>query len=924
MLKKIAGVVFFFLSIAHPQIISSQWAKFANYNDATSITANNDSVVWIGTKAGLVKWDINNNTYKIYNKTNGLPSVVINDLKFDKKGNLWLASNNGIEKYDGSSFTLYNYQNTQMPEAPFTKIAIDSNGNIYASMGWYTKNNIYFPGGVVEYTNGVWKIFYINNNLGGQANPPSDIIVFNNKLWICDPVETHTWETVFYNIINDNLVQKSSIQLYINNLTIDYQDSLWAGCGLQLYKWRNNSFAQIIGENSGLGSVWYYAWSNGYDGLWLGGSGPYLYYLNITDNLKGIKLDSNLPPGLKQIFYHLDPDTIGTFTNQFAISKDKQLFVSRNGLNLYNHYGVLQRSFRVPKTITDNNIYGLGISPQNNIIVSGPYSTQEYNGKNWISLGDEYTGQRAWNNNFCFTPNGNLYTNHNKIYGNWDSYSGFTHGADVDLNGNLWTSYGDIIEYKWPPLLKDEYTLNDMGITTNAGYYSPQFMDITIDKFNRVWADGWYGDAVMFDGTNWHIYKSADVGLRYGWNADYIFTDSKGRVWFTTNQWSPNEGIVLNNYGKWSIITFNDYPQASYVYQITEDNFGNLWFATGAGLLEYTNSNWYIFNSNNSQLDVSDIRAVAADRRGNIWVGTTLGLYIYNPQGLDFNSDITSSPVDFQIIYNYENGVEVKFKPNESASPAYRYELQRGNLPFKYWTVSSIDLSTQNSDTLQLIDSSAINGDYYYRIKEIDTKGKALYSPTMKYTGNGQNVLITDFKGIYLGDKIGFSWQCSNEHFISYYEITQYDSLTNKDSILSLVKAKNNGDENYQIITGDLLSNSKLKEYRLIAVYADSSKQILKTTIFSPTIPSQFELSQNYPNPFNGQTSIDFKLPQKEYVVFKVYDILGKLISIPIRKEYTKGYYTINLNLLNLASGVYIYELTAGTYRNVKKMVLLK
>ncbi|MHB8579191.1 MAG: T9SS type A sorting domain-containing protein [Ignavibacteriaceae bacterium] len=914
MLKKMTVILIFLINIANPQVLTSQWAKFANNNDATSVASNDSSIVWMGTKAGLVRWDIDKDTYKIFDKSNGLPSVIIHDIKFDKLGNLWITTDNGIVKYNGITFELFNYQNSPLPNTQYTGLTIDSEGNIYAIMNWFTINNTIHNGGIVKYKSGQWEIF--DGNAYGFTSPPSCVIAYKDTVYLNAQTSNFGW-SMFY-LANDkiSLDKNWNYNVYIWNFTIDYQDSLWATCGLRLFKRRNNSWDQIIGEDAHVGSVWYYGWSNGFDGLWLGGSGPYLYYLNISNSLIGIKYDSNLPPGLKLISNnYLNVDSNGIFTNQIALTPDKQLFVSRNGLFLYNRDGIFQKCFQIPKTIDGNYIYSLGVSPKNEILVSGNYIAQKYDGQTWSSI-ISFENGGGWTNDFCYTPDEKMHTSNS---------FGYAHGADVDLYGNLWTAYGDLNEYIWPYLTKKEYTLRDLGIITPPNQWTPQLMDITVDKYNRIWADGWHDAAVMYDSASWHLYHSTDVGLQYGWDADYIFTDSKGRVWFTDNQRTPNEGIVLNYGGKWSIIRFTGLYWASYVYQIAEDNFGNLWFATAAGLLEFDNSNWYLLNSSNSQLDVSDIRAVTADQRGNIWIGTTAGLYVYNPQGLDLSSDITSSPADILSLDNYENGTKVKFKIKIPTTSVYKYELQRGRLPFKFWTVSAIKPTSLDADTLQIVDSSVVNGDYYYRIKEIDLNGKALYSQSAKFTGNGQSVIITNFKGVYLGDKMGFNWQTTNEHFISYFEVTQYDSTTNLDSTLLIVKAKNNGaGNNYEAVAGDLGTESKPKEYRLIAVFVDSTSQILKTTVFSPTIPTQFEVSQNYPNPFNGQTTINFNLPVKEFVTLRIYDILGKLIKVPVRKDFDKGYYTIDVNLLELASGVYIYEFTAGGFHDVKKMILLK
>ena len=89
-------------------------------------------------------------------------------------------------------------------------------------------------------------------------------------------------------------------------------------------------------------------------------------------------------------------------------------------------------------------------------------------------------------------------------------------------------------------------------------------------------------------------------------------------------------------------------------------------------------------------------------------------------------------------------------------------------------------------------------------------------------------------------------------------------------------------------------------------------------------IPSAFTLYQNYPNPFNPSTTIEFTLPKSEYVELKVYDILGKEVATLVSRKLNQGNHTYQVDGRNLASGVYYYQIVAGEYREVKKMILLK
>jgi len=85
-----------------------------------------------------------------------------------------------------------------------------------------------------------------------------------------------------------------------------------------------------------------------------------------------------------------------------------------------------------------------------------------------------------------------------------------------------------------------------------------------------------------------------------------------------------------------------------------------------------------------------------------------------------------------------------------------------------------------------------------------------------------------------------------------------------------------------------------------------------------------FNLEQNYPNPFNPGTKIKYSVPQTSQVQIKVYDVLGNVIETLVYEEKTLGTYELNWSAPNLPSGVYFYQLQAGSYVETKKMVLMK
>jgi hypothetical protein len=97
----------------------------------------------------------------------------------------------------------------------------------------------------------------------------------------------------------------------------------------------------------------------------------------------------------------------------------------------------------------------------------------------------------------------------------------------------------------------------------------------------------------------------------------------------------------------------------------------------------------------------------------------------------------------------------------------------------------------------------------------------------------------------------------------------------------------------------------------------------------SDVIPDGYNLVQNYPNPFNPTTKIDYGLPEASNVRLIIYDILGREVTTLVNGVQEPGYKSITWNGKNtfgnnVGAGMYFYQLKAGEFMQVKKMVLLK
>lgn len=92
----------------------------------------------------------------------------------------------------------------------------------------------------------------------------------------------------------------------------------------------------------------------------------------------------------------------------------------------------------------------------------------------------------------------------------------------------------------------------------------------------------------------------------------------------------------------------------------------------------------------------------------------------------------------------------------------------------------------------------------------------------------------------------------------------------------------------------------------------------------SKTLPPAFALQQNYPNPFNPETVVDFQVPEAGQVRLSVFDLLGREVAALVDERLEPGRHTARFNAGTLASGIYLYRLTAGGLTQTRAMLLTR
>ena len=94
--------------------------------------------------------------------------------------------------------------------------------------------------------------------------------------------------------------------------------------------------------------------------------------------------------------------------------------------------------------------------------------------------------------------------------------------------------------------------------------------------------------------------------------------------------------------------------------------------------------------------------------------------------------------------------------------------------------------------------------------------------------------------------------------------------------------------------------------------------------------PREFALRQNFPNPFNPDTTIKYDLAESADVTLQIYNVLGQVVRTLVGSEaQNAGRYQIRWNGMDdrgvsVSSGVYFYQISAGKFQDVRKLMLLK
>lgn len=496
-----------------------------------------------------------------------LPSQFINDIEFDLEGNAWIATGNGLVRFDGNNWQLFNASNTPMEISAIVNISIAPNGDI-----WVNNTSVNDAGDAIWRFDGEseWEAFSVPDELPWQL-PWTDLAsvyaAADGKIYVSNEIldglavfDGNTWT-----LHGGNLDR-------FDKLCGDQEGNIWmignpVGGGAAVYKFDGNSFVshafaepQTVAVDDESGFV--------YAGNWFG---------DIIRTTNGGQSWETWQTGLN-IVRDIAPQP-----------ENDEIWVGT--------LGAVERFHENGSWIEDFNTYNTGLADyfvDNDLVLttdgnmwfaSGSGGLSRFDGLKWRNWGARNAGSEE----YPFNGNTPMY------------------GVYQDVNGTIWMAGNGVA--RWEPET-NEFTgfwnwqnsplglqMNDFAEGPNGTFFA--FADPGIFRFT---------------GDNWE----QDLGAQPYSGIFGVENDSEGNVWiagwFDLHFWDGNQWTTV-------VETSDDvFFDAGGINCFSVDNNDVFWFGCAEGLMRWDGIDFTLFTMENSLLPANNIRGIDIREDGLIGI----------------------------------------------------------------------------------------------------------------------------------------------------------------------------------------------------------------------------------------------------------------------------------------------------------------
>ena len=307
---------------------------------------------------------------------------------------------------------------------------------------------------------------------------------------------------------------------------------------------------------------------------------------------------------------------------------------------------------------------------------------------------------------------------------------------------------------------------------------------------------------------------------------------------------------------------------------------------------------------------------------------------------------------EWERTYDYQNDYDIGYSVQQTIDGGYivcgsaivdggasfGWIIRTNDLGDTLWTqevhsyVKSSVLSSINTTLYSVIQSS--NGDYVVVGNQpiLPVSDHAQQVMLLRITSDIIPVELTTFNATVTQNSVSLIWQTATETNNSGFEIERNEMSNVKGQtdwqVVGFIPGFGTTTEpkSYSYVDENLSAGNY--QYRLKQIDFDGSFEYFPNAFgieVEITSPTEFSLEQNYPNPFNPSTNIKYTISSRQFVTLKIFNSLGEEIETLVNEFQDAGVHS-KLYIVNstLPSGVYYYQLKAGSFVETKKMILLR
>ncbi|MBT3302969.1 MAG: hypothetical protein HOD63_01585 [Bacteroidetes bacterium] len=603
------------------KVVTMKRKDFGNPRLVNLIKIDNEGNIWVATNKGLYKFDGSSFSYV------QVPEIeLVTEIAVDKDNKIWVAGYNsdainakggGVSVFDGSNWVNYNTENSGLPKKFVEDITFDKQGNTWMVAGiqdygvvkfdgkdWthYTKDNSGLP------TNTVRAIEFDNNNIAWFGTPKG-LVSFNGTDW-----ENHSIRDLMASV-TFGLFEKSLPEPDLLSLAVDTKNTIWIGTdGNGVLAFDGTSVKIINKENSPLTTNYVrdIVVDNQNRKFFLTGVFPETW----LDRFFGDKDYSpekfggvvmyNEPvfdhfPEWK-VYNRFTSDIPSSYINQFAIDKNDEIWMATSGSGIMTYNGGDWKEYRDPGAgMIGEMLQRLAVSDDGSVFAGAQLKGLYYvKNERLDQLKKDDFGYK--NKNIT----GLAFDGAGKLY------------IATIMGLDICAKEGGC-----------EFHTKKTGLPSNNIYFTKK------DSKGQVWVGTTKGIAILKDGS-WKFWDKKTGGL-----PGYVFDmaeDSKGNIWAVTGKGLFKlEGDAFKE-----VETSGDVPKYFLINCITITPDDKIWLGTEkAGVISFDGNNWEQFNKDNSGVYFDRVQDIESDSKGGLWISS---MFIKASTVPDFSTGTAGTP----------------------------------------------------------------------------------------------------------------------------------------------------------------------------------------------------------------------------------------------------------------------------------------